>query len=44
MPGVSGLEVIRQVRAQGSTPVLALSASVSAKSQSEAMAAWAQAF
>jgi DNA-binding response OmpR family regulator len=44
MPGVSGLEVIRQVRAQGSTPVLALSASVSAKSQTEAMAAGAQAF
>jgi DNA-binding response OmpR family regulator len=44
MPGISGLEVIRQVRAQGSTPVLALSASVSAKSQSEAMAAGAQAF
>ncbi|WP_448566865.1 response regulator transcription factor [Thermus sp.] len=44
MPGVSGLEVIRQVRARGKTPVLALSASVSAKSQEEALAAGAQAF
>jgi CheY-like chemotaxis protein len=44
MPGVSGLEVIRQVRAQGRTPVLALSASVSMKSQEEALAAGAQGF
>lgn len=44
MPGVSGLEVIRRVRAQGGTPVLALSASVSAASQQEALEAGAQAF
>ncbi|TBH20956.1 response regulator transcription factor [Thermus thermamylovorans] len=44
MPGVSGLEVIRQVRARGSAPVLALSASVSARSQQEALEAGAQAF
>uniref|UniRef100_A0A831XHY3 Response regulator n=1 Tax=Thermus islandicus TaxID=540988 RepID=A0A831XHY3_9DEIN len=44
LPGVSGLEVIRRVRALGATPVLALSASVSAKSQEEALEAGAQAF
>lgn len=44
MPGVSGLEVIRRARALGGTPVLALSASVSAKSQQEALEAGAQAF
>lgn len=44
MPGVSGLEVIRRVRALGNTPVLALSASVSARSREEALEAGAQAF
>lgn len=44
LPGASGLEVIRRVRALGETPVLALSASVSARSQEEALEAGAQAF
>lgn len=44
MPGVSGIEVIRRVRALGNTPVLALSASVSARSQQEALEAGAQVF
>ncbi|MGC8876738.1 response regulator [Thermus sp.] len=44
MPGLSGLEVIRQVRARSPIPVLALSASVSARSQEEALKAGAQAF
>ncbi|WP_298628698.1 response regulator [uncultured Thermus sp.] len=45
MPGVSGLEVIREVRRLGlPTPILALSASVSEKSRREALEAGAQAF
>lgn len=45
MPGVSGLEVIQRMRALGlSTPILALSASVSEKSRGEALEAGAQAF
>lgn len=45
MPGVSGLEVIQRMRALGlSTPILALSASVSEKSRREALEAGAQAF
>ncbi|MCS6868598.1 MULTISPECIES: response regulator transcription factor [unclassified Thermus] len=44
MPGVSGVEVIREVRRRGGPPVLALSASVSAQSQEEALKAGAQAF
>ncbi|GGM93611.1 response regulator [Thermus composti] len=44
MPGVSGLEVIREVRRLGGPPVLALSASVSAQSQEEALVAGAKAF
>ncbi len=44
MPGLSGLEVIRSLRAVSQTPILALSASVSAKSQEEALKAGAQAF
>ncbi|GAA5334517.1 response regulator [Thermus hydrothermalis] len=44
MPGVSGLEVIQEVKRLGGPPVLALSASVSAKSQEEALKAGARAF
>ncbi|MEZ0347837.1 MAG: response regulator [Thermus sp.] len=44
MPGVSGLEVIREVKRRGGPPVLALSASVSARSREEALAAGARAF
>ncbi|WP_038056831.1 response regulator transcription factor [Thermus amyloliquefaciens] len=45
MPGVSGLEVIQKVRALGlSSPILALSASVSERSRQEALEAGAQAF
>lgn len=45
MPGVSGLEVIQEVRRLGlPTPILALSASVSEKSRREALEAGAQAF
>ncbi|SDE70135.1 Response regulator receiver domain-containing protein [Thermus arciformis] len=44
MPGISGLEVIRKVRERSPIPILALSASVSAQSQEEALRAGAQAF
>ncbi|MDM7325189.1 MAG: response regulator transcription factor [Thermus sp.] len=45
MPGVSGLEVIRQARDRGlTTPILALSASVSENSRHSALEAGAQAF
>lgn len=44
MPGVSGLEVIRAAKSQGVPPVLAPSASVSARSQQEALEAGAKTF
>ncbi|GLV47109.1 response regulator [Thermus sp. LT1-2-5] len=44
MPGVSGLEVIRELGRRGGPPVLALSASVSTRSQEEALEAGAKGF
>lgn len=44
MPGVSGLEVIRAAKSRGGPPVLAPSASVSARSQQEALEAGAKTF